>query len=557
MKVAFILAALMAPLSAFASTTISDDTTNYLYGMKGVYSAQYAPAEWKKKYADYDLNQEFTKALSAVQQNQNLNLTDARGILMNFVYSMRDYHTSIRFLSTEAATLPFLVHGAGDHFFIVYIDRTKLSQASFPFHVGDELATFDGRETKDVVAEVQNFTIANTPATDKALAELYLTSRSGARGMPVPKGSIMIGVKKKGTDKVLEHELTWDYSPEKISPRAPTLEFSNMPTTDGPKPSSALHPIMSVMFDSLANPYGLGARQTFTPDLGVKIWESSADNTFYAYTYLTPERKLVGYLRLAGYIEPDYTKAVADFAGIITQLQSTDSLIIDQVNNPGGSVFYLYTLASMLTDQPLRTPLHHMSITQADVMAALQTKARYQGVKNDDDAKKAATADDGADGYPVDYEFARFMVSYADFLIEQWNQGHHISGPYWIGGVNRINPNKVHYTKPILLLTNHLDFSGGDFFPAIMQDNKRVKIFGARTAGAGGYILQETYANNLGVALYSVTGSIAARVDGNPIENLGVSPDKGFAYEITAEDYQNNYAPYVEAVQTAIKSLMQ
>jgi C-terminal processing protease CtpA/Prc len=313
---------------------------------------------------------------------------------------------------------------------------------------------------------------------------------------------------------------------------------------------------MTVMTDKLDNPYGLGSRQTFTPDLGAKIWETGADNSFYAYIYMTPERKLIGYIRIAQYIMPDYNKAVADFAAIIQRFQAaTDSMIIDQVNNPGGSVFYLYSLASMLTDQPLHTPLHHMSITQQDVMGALQTKARYQNVKNDEEARKAATADDGADGYPVNYEFARFMVSYADFLIDQWTQGHHISEPYWIGGVNQINPAPIHYTKPILLLTNHLDFSGGDFFPAIMQDNHRVKIFGTRTAGAGGYILQEQYANNLGVALYSVTGSIAARLSGNPIENLGITPD--VEYEMTAEDYQNNYGPYIKAVQATVNGLMQ
>jgi C-terminal processing protease CtpA/Prc len=197
-----------------------------------------------------------------------------------------------------------------------------------------------------------------------------------------------------------------------------------------------------------------------------------------------------------------------------------------------------------------------MSITQNDIMNAIDLREKLKDVKNDDDAKKVSDSlADGADGYPVNYEFARFTVAYADFLIDQWNQGRTVTEPYWIGGVNLINPAPVHYTKPILLLTNHLDFSGGDFFPAILQDNQRVKIFGSRTAGAGGYILPQQFSNNIGVAKFSVTGSIAARLSGNPIENLGVKPD--YEYDMSAEDYQNNYAPYVKAVQTAVDGLIQ
>lgn len=548
--------AMTAFMGTARASSLADDVVNNLYGMKGIYRAQYAPADWKKQYTGYDLDQEFAKALTAVQSNPSFGMSDARAVLKNFIYSMRDYHTSIIFASTEAATLPFLVQGAGDRFFIVYIDRSKLSEAAFPFQVGDELVTFDGMKTAEAVAAVQSQIPENVAATDKAMAEMKLTTRLSARGFNVPSGPVVIGVKRKGSDKVVSQELIWEHTPEKIKPRSPTLAFANT-DEDGPKPSSALHPIMTVMTEKLDNPYGLGMRKTFTPDLGTKIWESDAANSFYAYIYKTNDRRLVGYIRIAGYIMPDYTKAVSDFAKIVQRFENTtDAMVIDQVNNPGGSVFYLYTLASMLTDQPLHTPLHHMSITQNDIMNAIDLREKFKDVKSDDDAKKVSdSVADGADGYPVNYEYARFTVAYADFLIDQWNQGRTVTEPYWIGGVNQINPAPIHYTKPILLLTNHLDFSGGDFFPAILQDNQRVKIFGSRTAGAGGYILLQQFSNNIGVAKFSVTGSIAARLSGNPIENLGVKPD--YEYDMSAEDYQNNYAPYVKAVQTAVDGLIQ
>lgn len=526
-----------------------------LYGMKAVYSAQYAPAGWKKKYANYDLNEQFTKDLALVSNDKNFTMEASRSVFKDFIYSMRDYHTSISFISTESASLPFAVKSADDRFFIVYIDRAKLSESSFPFHEGDELVTFDGQTAKDAVAAIQNEFIQNVPETDKALAEIYLTRRSLARGLHVPHGPVMVGIKRHGTDKVVNKELIWDYVPEQIAPRSPTTSFAQDDGLDKPRPASIFHPVMSVVHEKVETPYDLGARKTFTPDLGVKLWETGDDNEFYAYTYMTPERKIVGFVRIPEYMANDYDKAVSDFAKIIQRFQSTtDAMVIDQVNNPGGSVFYLYTLASMLTDQPLHTPLHRMAITQKDVLNALTTKLLWQKVTNDAQAKATVALDGGADGYPVDYEFARFTVNYAQFIIDQWTLGKTLTEPYWIGGVNQINPAPIHYTKPILVLTNHLDFSGGDFFPATLQDNGRIKILGSRTAGAGGYVLDQQLSNNVGIASFRVTGSIAERLNGNPIENLGVKPD--YDYEFSADDYTGNYISYVKAIKSALADMM-
>jgi C-terminal processing protease CtpA/Prc len=139
-------------------------------------------------------------------------------------------------------------------------------------------------------------------------------------------------------------------------------------------------------------------------------------------------------------------------------------------------------------------------------------------------------------------------------IVAEWDAGHKLTRPYWISGVDHINPADVHYTRPILLLTNHLDFSGGDFFPTILQDNKRVTILGSRTAGAGGYVNNVKIPNNIGIDAFRVTESIAERVSGNPIENLGVTPD--ILYEMTPADYQTNFKPYTSKIQATVDSLI-
>lgn len=536
--------------SIIHANTLSQSLIENLHTMKSVYRTAYAPLEWKKKYANYDLDVNFQNAIDATQAKKNLNQHDVREILKNFIYAMKDYHTSIGFVTTEEAHLPLAIKGTEDRFFLVYIDRKKLPESSFPFYVGDEVVYFDNMNTLEAIQKVEAQITANVSETDRALAEIALTNRRAARGYDVPQGPITLGIKSKGSNKVSNIQLIWEYTPEYVLPRNDfKLKMSHE------KRNNITLPMMNYHFDEyvdVSNPYEIGSRKTFTPDLGTKLWESSEDNTFHAYIYMNDKKKLIGYLRLSSFIEYDFNKAAHDYKDIISRFESmTDALIIDQVNNPGGSVFYLYFLASMLTDQPLQTPLHRMAITQADVLQAKKSITELQKIKNDNDARELFFHD--LHGYPVSYQMVQFMLSYHRMIISEWEAGHKLTRPYWIAGVNQINPASIHYTRPILLLTNHLDFSGGDFFPAILKDNRRVTILGTRTAGAGGYVNSVQIPNNIGIDYFSITESIAERVDGNPIENLGVTPD--IVYEMSATDYQTNFKPYATKIKMTIDSL--
>src|SRR5436309_349446 len=78
--------------SARAEDTVAEDLLGNLATMRSVYRAVYAPAEWKRKYTGYDLEQEYRKAVAAVAANPNLTLPEARAILKDFIYAMKDYH---------------------------------------------------------------------------------------------------------------------------------------------------------------------------------------------------------------------------------------------------------------------------------------------------------------------------------------------------------------------------------------------------------------------------------------------------------------------------------
>src|SRR3990167_2731717 len=117
MRVPLLIAASICAFSVQADT-LSDALVENLQAMKSVYRAEYAPASWKKTYANYDLDASFQQAVTDAKSKPNLNQTQAREILKNFIYAMKDYHTSISFVSTEAASLPLTIKGADDRFFI-------------------------------------------------------------------------------------------------------------------------------------------------------------------------------------------------------------------------------------------------------------------------------------------------------------------------------------------------------------------------------------------------------------------------------------------------------
>ena len=258
-------------------------------------------------------------------------------------------------------------------------------------------------------------------------------------------------------------------------------------------------------------PNETGEKYSYIPELGDVIWTAAEDCPFDAYIFVNAENNSIGYVRIPEYIGD--AEEIKAFEELIQRFESvTDALVIDEINNPGGYLFYLYALASTLTEKPLYTPKHRVTLTQEDIFYAQDTIEAREEITNDEEAKEVFG--DTLQGYPVTYQMT-LVIDYFRFIINEWEQGHYLTAPTHIYGIDQINPNQnAHYTKPILVLVNELDFSGGDFFPAILQDNKRATIMGTRTAGAGGYVTGFSYPNRFGMILLHLTGSIAERIEG-------------------------------------------
>lgn len=530
--------------------------------IKNAFEIKYAPAEWKKTFAGWTLESEINKSKNCILSSQDFSLKKYQRIVRDFFNSTRDYHVSVNFYTTEAAFLPFRIQGVNGNYYIISV----LDQ-NFPFEIGDQVILFDHRNTDEVVAELKASELGNPDSeTDQRYAEMILTNRIGSYGHNVPQGSVQLSILPKHSDQIINYDLEWEYFPEEIQNH---MQISHESYSSGKplgkhpffykKRSAPFHDQLIRTFQNL---YGmnedeaqerasfLGIKKSFLPDLGKVLWRAPRDNAFYAYAFKTPNGKTIGYVRIPHFIGTE--KKAEDFESIIKFFnKNTDALVIDEMNNPGGYPFYMYALISMLTGQPLKNLKERISITQEDVLSVLSELAVLETIKSDKEAKDVLGS--SIQGYPVNLDLVKSIVSYSHLIIEEWNKEKYFTDSHYIYGMEYIRQHpKTRYTKPILILVNNLSISCGDLFPAIMQDNNRATILGTKTSGAGGYVLSSSYANRFGIAEFSLTGSLAERKDGSPLENLGVVPD--IVYQVTERDLQENYADYVQAILNAINA---
>lgn len=527
-----------------------------LDSVRNMIAARYAPAGWKAEQYGWDLDAEIRKAKDQVNASASFSVKEYQQVLRTLMNSMKDYHVSVSFHSTEVAVLPLGITYADGRYFISSVNRKALPESAFPFREGDEITAFDGKPIAEVVAALERQAgMDNIRNTDAGMtAMIGLTVRVGAMGESVPQGPVTVSIKPAGGAEAVPFQLQWRYIPELI-PQQPFVS----------KTARVRIPMSWLSMMALQTPYAaegiqasyaLGDKAGFLPDFGEKLWQSPAENTFRAYVYRSPASgRNIAFLRLPTYTVEDPSKAAGDFAALIPEFnQRADALVIDQTNNPGGIVFYLYALASMLTDAPLTVPRHYISLTQADIAESVNFLKGTAGAKSDEEAKALLGPD--LAGYPVSLELLKNWTAFHVEVMKQWSSGRTMTSPLPVFGIAAVQPSPaVRFTKPLLVLTNPMDFSGGDFFPAIMQDNKRAVIFGERTAGAGGVVKDYKQQNSLlGVETIKLTATIAERADGRPIENLGVSPD--IPYAVTAADVQGGYAGYIKAADAAVSGLI-
>lgn len=548
-----------------------------------VFSGHYAPLGWKGERFDVDLKKEFEKAKRSIEDSSYVTTRQFQNIVARFVASLRDYHVGIRFYSTEMAMLPVEIKGVNGKYYITYIERRALPKQLFPYEVGDRVIEIDGKPVSELVAELRNEKGENTFATDTSLAEMRLTKRSREAGDDVPEGVAKLKILSKD-GRLSTAKLQWMHMDEMVPQDVPArdrgklLEDADPFSDEIPPPEGedsqpggfsrlkeaikklvplALNPLAELMSNMFGpesdNPFQIGGKQSFIPELGKILWQAPPMLPFKAYIYENEEGRKIGYIRIASYMGDQM--AAEMFGQIMVKFETeTDSLVLDQVNNPGGNLFYMYALISRLIDQPIKASPQRIIVGESDAYEAAAALRMDPMIRTDMDAMRALGP--SLAGYPVTLKVWKQFAAYFRFVLSELKAGRRLMEPQSIMGIDEIVPHPTQrYTKPIMILINELDFSAADFLPAMLQDAGRVTTFGVRTSGAGGAVRPTQFPNQFGIAMIAYTWTLALRTNGQPIENLGVEPD--IDHRITERDLTDGFVDTKEAVNIGVNLMME
>ncbi len=527
--------------------------------LAGLYAKNYGPYEWKRDTQNFDLLK-LDSWLERVKATKNdLDFAD---VMIEYVAALNDGHDLLTLRSTWQGYLGFVVDYYDKKPLIDGVSRTLLPRNSYPFEVGDELISIDGVSTDEMVRRYWKYSIAANDSATKRSAALWFTLRPQAlipRAHEVGEDATVV-IKRAATGSTDTYTIKWQKSGIPMTsfgtlPNPSSAESGGIssarrawnrllmnisPRAEYQKAARAVQGV-GVVAPVFANPPG------FTQRLG----RSAIDN-FYSGTY-TYDGQRIGYIRIPDFAPDSQAFAAQQFVAEMAYFETnTDALVIDLMRNPGGSVTYTNFLFSAIQPSWHRITGFEIRASSFWVYNFSQLLAESQDsgdppwvVKTWQEALnavKAANAENRGRTGPLPLD------SGPDFDATLDRPGLQVRGA------------NAAYTKPIVVLVDEMTASGGDAFAAMVQDNGRGLIYGVRTMGLGGNVIDWALDGYAEVDT-RITTSLMVRK--NPvftggqypvtsyIENVGVHPDIDDDY-MTEDNLRNRGRTFVESFSKAV-----
>lgn len=512
-----------------------------------IFEREYAPRQWKEEYLGISFQQMSVDLLSAAARD--MDDIQFYELIGKYLAGFKDSHVHHFFPTTAVAALPIDFDDIDGHAIVTDFDEEKVQGIS----IGDEVVEFDGKPIDEAREELIPYLGQGNQRKLSRLATFYLTYLSQDTFPYLPEGDkVAIGLKSAdGEEKRIEvgwirkgHELA-EFNDEGIDIATSAAAMKMKKPHDNP-----LNALRNRM-----DPAALIQRASIFKR--TKPFFITGDNfierkakPYYSGVFVTGDKK-IGYLRIHSFSSTDvnFEEAFAQLEDDIQYFEeATDALIIDETANPGGDWCYTLKVASMFFARPFKETNDRWRANRS-ILNMLEGAAENKKI-DDNDRKIAANI---AEGIRKALKEGRlltepFPVCDYDGTIEPYQNS---------------NGNSISYSKPVMILINELSNSCGDYFPALMQDEKRATLFGAQTSGAGGSVTFMSDPVGYSEIMFSYTISLGWRepvvttpdgVETHYIENVGAIPD--IEYLITLDDFMSGYTLYRNAMVQAALGLI-
>ena len=541
------------------------------------YAKNYAPYEWKRDVIGFDLYR-LTPWLQRIHQSDDLDFQEA---LIEYVASLNDAHDNIAFPTTFFASLGFSVDIYDGKVLIDSINRTLLPVAQFPFNVGDELVSVDGIGVQTLIESFRKYSIsANQRSTDRVAASRIVSRSQQILPHLVDLGDdAVIVVRFASTGAANVFTVPWRKSgiPIMSQGSVPSPRRGNgpiFPPSDAQSPASALTsastpvvfkvvdvappdntlpdymaPIHPLLNASVAKDYfavlNFGSRfPIYGPPAGFVLrLGAGATDFFLSGTYVSNGLR-IGLIRIPSMSPPNVQLALQQLdAEIMYFNANTDALVVDVMRNPGGLVSFVEAIAQRFIPTPFNTLGFQVRATGSWLFS-------FASVLNAARSNPATPPNVLANH---EDNFNKVLAAY--------NENRGLTDPLSLNstGSLTLTPVPHAYRGPLIVLTDEFSASGGDAFPAILQDNNRGPIVGMRTMGAGGSVVgfpatayTESISRYTASLMHRGRDIITSDFPPAPyIENIGVRPDIVIDY-MTRTNLMTAGAPFVQAFTQAI-----
>lgn len=525
--------------------------------LAAIYAKRYAPLEWKRqalKFDLLDLKPWLDRVRAAKDDLEFFEIQNEYGAML------QDTHSYVYMNSNFRADLGITLDLYDGVVLIDGINRARLPAETYPFEIGDELVSMDGKTAEEWIALICRYKAYGNPRTSRRNAAGSIAVRSQSTfPRAIEIGDTAAVVIRRAAGGLENYALPWLKTGLPVVKSGPAPMPRAVAAADEDRLLHELQTWKLPAADPLLQPLdwsddngdprtyvnGIGTRtplfragfpDTFVPRLG-----ASGFDFHYTGTYKVGD-KTIGYIRVPSFTNTSRSQAVSEAEREILYMEkNTDGLVIDVMRNPGGGC-YMFDLASRVIPQPFYFFGEQLRVTQDYLMSMQATLDSARTAKRDPwilavyesyvEAYKEAFANNRG--------LTRPIAACSAF------------GSTWPPNTEHNMPAATVYTKPMIVLIDEFSISAADIFPAMMQDNGRALLVGMRTSGGGGSVsswyggvFSDTDVTNTNSLVVRKAPIATAEYPAAPyVENIGSRPDVVLDY-MTRDNLMNNGATFV------------